>query len=152
MVRMTQRLGLALTVALVGAVAGLLPAGAALAQVPPDVEDQSQWLHNLWGTVTGPEYRWGQIITAGKTGTLDRVSLLLSHETVPAIGPIKISIQTVTPAGLPSGTQIGFGTIRLDDIPPVESLDWVDASIGGATVTAGTRYALLAATSGGTIR
>ena len=154
MLRMARQLVLALTVALVGALPGLLPTDAALAQVGPGVKDQSQELHNLWGRIGGPEYRWGQVFTAGKTGTLYQVSLLLSKDTVSVTDevPIKISIETVTAAGLPSGTQIGFGRIPLTAIPSVEAPDWVEVGISYTPVTAGTRYALLVATTGGWIR
>lgn len=147
--RIMQRLLLPLVLALLIAVPCLLypaPAGASA-----EVLDQSQTKQDSWGMIGSGEYRTGQVFTAGMYGILDRVSVVLAnYAPSPATGPVNVSIQTVTDDGLPSGTQIGSGTIPLSAIPPAGSPAWVDVILTSpAKVTAGTKYVLLLSTSGG---
>jgi hypothetical protein len=93
-----------------------------------------------------------QIFTAGVSGELNRVSLRLENYTSnPSTDAVlNISVQKVI-GGLPSGEQIGTGSIPLSAIPALGSGgDWVDvyiSSISGATVYADMQYALILQTN-----
>jgi hypothetical protein len=95
------------------------------------------------------EPRLGEVFTAGLSGILDRVSVMLeNYAPDPASGPVNISIRAVTDEGLPSEEEIGSGTIPLSAIPPAGSPAWVDVLlVNPARVTAGTPYALLLSTN-----
>jgi hypothetical protein len=143
--RIIQRLLLPLTLALVIAVPGLLypaSAGAAL------MLDQSQTISQSPHEVSYDLPR-AQIFTAGVTGDLNRVTLRMENfsSSPPAGAVLNISVQTVV-GGLPSGAQIGSGTIPLSAIPPKGSGgNWVVVDISGATVNFGIQYALVLQTS-----
>jgi len=110
--------------------------------------DQSQPVSQSPQTVAYDIQR-AQIFTAGVSGELNRVSLRLENYTSsPSTGAVlNISVQTVI-GGLPSGEQIGTGTIMLSAIPAFESGgDWVDVDISGATVYADRQYAFVLQTS-----
>jgi hypothetical protein len=87
-----------------------------------------------------------QTFTAGITGSLDQVAIWAGRYAPEAnVQPLDISIQTVTAAGAPSGTEIGGGTFS------------GSATGGGprpmplsspATVEAGTKYAIVLAEDG----
>jgi hypothetical protein len=143
--RIIQRLLLPLTLALVIAVPGLLyPASAGATEML----DQSQTVSQSPQTVSYNIQR-AQTFTAGVSGVLDRVSLRLENYTSspPTGAVLNISVQTVI-GGLPSGEQIGTGTIPLSAIPALGSGgDWVDVDIVDAIVDAGSQYALVLQTS-----
>ena len=82
-----------------------------------DTLDQSQTVSQSPTTVSYTSQR-GQIFTAGAYGSLDRVSLRLENYTPspPAGAVLTLSVQTII-GGLPSGKQIGSGTIALSAIP-----------------------------------
>jgi hypothetical protein len=143
--RIIQRLLLPLTLALVIAVPGLLyPASAGATATL----DQSQPVSQSSQTVAYDIQR-AQIFTAGVSGDLNRVSLRLENywSSLPTGAVLNISVQKVI-GGLPSGEQIGTGTIPLSAIPAFGSGgDWVDVDISGASVRAGIQYALVLRTS-----
>jgi hypothetical protein len=121
----------------------------ALAGAVADTLDQSQTAQNKSGMI-GSDGGQGEVFTAGLSGYLARVSLYLGQSTTDTTtGPVNVSIETVASDGLPSGTQIGHGSIPVDTIPV--SGGWVDADITGAFVIAGTKYALLLSTSDGIV-
>jgi hypothetical protein len=66
-----------------------------------------------------------------------------------ATGLVIINIETVTDDGLPSGTRVGHGSIRVEKISTTAG--WVDVDIAGAFVTAGARYVILPSTSDGVV-
>jgi hypothetical protein len=114
----------------------------------PLMLDQSQPVSQSPHTV-GYDTLGAQIFTAGVSGELNRVSLRLENYTSspPTGAVLNISIQTVI-GGLPSGEQIGTGTIPLSAIPAFGSGgDWVDVDISGPIVHAGSQYALVLQTS-----
>jgi hypothetical protein len=121
----------------------LYPASARAAETL----DQSQTVSQSPTTVYN-DTQQAQIFTAGLYGTLDRVSLRLENWSAspPSGAVLNVSVQTVI-AGVPSGKQIGSGTIPLNAIPPLGSPGWVDVTIHGAVVHAGTQYALVLQTS-----
>lgn len=137
---------LALTLVLVTGLGLLCPVPASAAETL----DQSQPQSQSPKTVGYSDYRRGQIFTAGAYGRLHRVSLRLENwsSTPPADAVLNISVQTVI-GGLPSGKQIGSGSIALSAIPYYGSGgDWVDITIyGGAVMHAGTQYALVLQTT-----
>ncbi|HET7215440.1 MAG TPA: hypothetical protein VFL79_17755 [Terriglobia bacterium] len=96
-----------------------------------------------------------QTFTPHITGTLARVSVVLSNFwSVPATSPVSVNIATTVrePTWPRPATNIGSGTIPLSAIPPDGSPGWVDVNITGASVTAGTQYAIvLEETGGGTV-
>ncbi len=125
----------------------LYPASAAGAT---DILDQSQTVDGN-PAVVSYNTQQGQIFTvgAGVYGSLDRVSVYLDSDTdssYPIGAFLTISVQTVI-GGVPSGKQIGSGTIPLSAIPPLYSPNWVDVTIRDAVVSAGTQYALVLQTS-----
>jgi hypothetical protein len=81
-------------------------------------------------------------------GSLNRVTLYLENYTPspPTGAVLTVSVQTVI-GGLPSGKQIGSGTIPLSAIPPLGSPGWVEVNITGAIVIPSTQYALVLQTS-----
>ncbi|UDY34664.1 hypothetical protein [Dermatobacter hominis] len=93
-----------------------------------------------------------QTFTAGRTGTMDRVSLRVTGPFDPGSpqGPatevaVALSIQTVNGAHAPSGTEIGSGDLQG---PP--SGEWADVPLSTpAPVTAGTQYAIVILTRTG---
>jgi len=106
--------------------------------------DQSQPVSQSPHTV-GYDTLGAQIFTAGVSGKLNRVSLRLENYTSspPTGAVLNISIQTVI-GGLPSGEQIGTGSIPLSAIPAFGSGgDWVDVDISGSILHAGSQYALV---------
>jgi len=116
------------------------------------VLDQSQTAQNSSGEVGDSDGPYlGEVFTAGFSGILGRLSLLLeNYAPNPATGPVNVSIQMVTDDGLPSGEEVGSGTIPLSAIPPAGSPTWVDTLlISPARVTAGTQYVLLVSVPGG---
>ncbi len=115
-----------------------------------DTLDQSQTVQDT-PAVVSYDTQQGQIFTvgAGVYGSLDRVSVYLDSDTsssYPIGAFLTISVQTVI-GGLPSGKQIGSGTIPLSAIPALNSPNWVDVTIRDAVVSAGTQYAIVLQTS-----
>jgi len=118
-----------------------------LGNLGPVIEmlDQSQPVSQSPRTV-GYDQLGAQIFTAGVSGGLNRVSLRLQNYTSspPTGAVLNISVQKVI-GGLPSGEQIGTGTIPLSALPAFG--DWVDVDISGATVYADRQYALVLRTN-----
>jgi hypothetical protein len=112
--------------------------------VVPDVLDQSQTAHDLYGVDEGNYKTLGQIFTAGMSGVLSRVAVWLDWGWNPYEGSIVPSIQTVNEAGFPSGTIIWQGaSIPSSSLPNGFPGGWVYIPISGVTVTAGTKYAIV---------
>lgn len=138
-----------LAILLVGVLPGLLQPQTASA-ADDRVLDQSQPLQNMSGMVGSSDGPYlGEVFTAGLSGILDRVRLVLeNYAPDPANGPVNVSIRAVTEDGLPSDEEIGSGTIPLSAIPPAGSPAWADVLlISPAKVTAGSQYALLLETT-----
>lgn len=134
---------LVLTLVAVMSAAGLLCPASASAN---DILDQSQPVSQSRNIVG---YQLAQIFTTGMYGSLDRVSLHLgTWPSNPAGAVVNVSIQTVID-GVPSGRQVGSGTIALSALPYSESGGgWVDIDIRGPLfVVPGTPYALVIQTS-----
>ncbi len=147
--QMTQRLLSAMAVMLL--VVLLRPGPAAAATVTNiDVLDRSQTVATNNFALFGGSTRAGQIFTAGIHGLLDRVSVYVENfNPGPSSSPITISIKTVVD-GMPSETQIGYGSIAANAVPPAGSARWVDATIATSMpVTPGTQYALVLSSDGG---
>lgn len=129
----------------------LVTAAALLWPMPVSAEDtldQSQPISQSSNNVGYSDYQRAQTFTAGMYGRLDRVSLRLENwPNNPAGATLNVSIQTII-NGLPSGKQIGSGTIPLSAIPSWDWADWVDVNIFGPTmVVPGTQYAIVIHTS-----
>lgn len=116
--------------------------------------DQSQTLYSsvMFLDQYGPG---AQTFTPHISGILSRVSVVLSNfDWLPATSPVSVNIATTArdPTWPRPATNIGSGTIPLSAIPPDGSPGWVDVNITGASVIAGTRYAVvLEETGGGTV-
>lgn len=147
-----------LLTALVSVSAGLLhpvPAGATVAA--GDTTDQSQTTGSyemaIGGSGPASWLKVAQIVTANKTGFLDRVRVYVDNAN--ATGGVNVSIQTLN-NGLPSGTMIGSGQIPVSTLPPSGSPNWVDVKISGTMkliMTPGTKYAIvLSAPNSGVMR
>ncbi len=87
------------------------------------------------------EYQAAQTFTAGRTGTLDQVSVALRRSSSASWAPVAVRIETVGADGKPTGTALGTGDY---DGPGVTSSGVVDLPLDSpAAVTAGTKYALV---------
>ena len=86
-----------LAILLVGMLPGLLQPQTASA-ADDRVLDQSQPLQNMSGMVGSSDGPYlGEVFTAGLSGILDRVRLVLEHYAPdPANGPVNVSIRAVT--------------------------------------------------------
>jgi|tagenome__1003787_1003787.scaffolds.fasta_scaffold20960296_2 hypothetical protein len=83
-----------------------------------------------------------QTFTAGITGRVDQVDLVLNQTTSPPPDPVTIEIRNVT-GGAPGSTVLGSGSIPTSTIGSTQA--FVSATLGTpAAVTAGTQYALVA--------
>ncbi len=80
-----------------------------------------------------------QTFTAGRTGQLDQVDVVVSVSHVNA-APLSVSIQSVTPAGGPSGIELGSGSYSGPATDPAAA---EIALSSPAAVVAGTQYALV---------
>ena len=139
---MTNHCFLAAAGILLGLAPGLLcPPSAAATGILDQSQPNSQSSSNV---SSAPK---AQIFTAGMYGRLDCISVYLENWPNPPAGAIlTVSVQTVI-EGLPSGKQIGSGTVPLSAIPPSGNPGWIDVSISGAVVTNETQYALTLQTS-----
>jgi hypothetical protein len=94
--------------------------------------------------------RMAQTVTAGQSGLLDRVSVYVDSS-ITTNGPVTVSIQTVS-NGLPSGIEIGNGTIPAAALPTYGNPQWVSANINSSLeITAGTQYAIVLSAGGNQI-
>jgi hypothetical protein len=93
------------------------------------------------GATSAQNISLGQTFTAGRTGRIDEVDLVILASANTS-SPLTVSIETTDPTtNLPTGTVLGQGSVT----PVSES--WVKVPIvGGAPVTAGTVYAIVATT------
>jgi hypothetical protein len=117
-----------------------------------DQPPQSATWTKQWPIGGGYYVQMGQIVTAGQYGFLDRVEVMLDN--LDATGPVTVSIQTVI-GGVPSGTEIGSGTIPVTALPSYGNPQWVSANISGSPKLAmrpGTQYAIVLSSETGTIR
>lgn len=142
-------------IALAAAVAALcLAVGAAPASAGKLDQQQTSVETNFFGGVAGPPFTtgivWSQTFTAGRTGLLDQVDLFLHRSTV-ATQPLIVEIRDVTAAALPrpGSTVLASGSLLPAQVPLLASRGFVPVTIGSpAPVSAGTRYAIVAYTSG----
>jgi hypothetical protein len=141
--RITQRLLLAVTLALVMALPVLLqPVSARAAGEILDQAQTASWT-DVWRIGGGYRAEIAQVVTAGTYGYLNKVGLYLDNIT--AIDPVTVSIQTVID-GMPSGIEIGKGTIPVEDLPQYGAPQWVDVQINGGVglvMAPGTQYAIV---------
>lgn len=130
--------------------------------------DQSQtvlpyrYTIQVGGTSPSSMQQVAQIVTAGKPGILDHVSLYVDSMQTTSTGPVPqvtATIQTVS-NGLPSGTVIGSGARLITDLPVgsgwLRNPGWVNfklSPVGGASlaVTPGMQYAIVVSGGGGII-
>jgi hypothetical protein len=83
-----------------------------------------------------------QTFTAGITGRVDQVDLVLNQTLPPPPDPVTIEIRNVA-GGAPGSTVLGSGSIPTSTIGSTQA--FVSATFGApAAVTAGTQYALVA--------
>ena len=83
-----------------------------------------------------------QTFTAGRSGALDRVDLLLNREGSPDTLTVEVHATT---AGQPAGEVLGSGTLTDSalDLDP-STFEWASVALGQpATVEAGTQYAIV---------
>jgi hypothetical protein len=139
------RLALAL---MVGCVVCLAIPGAALA----GTLDQQQTL------ATGPQAEvysnqaWAQTFTAGLSGGLDQVDLNLAQQILGASAPttpLTVELRNVS-GGAPGGTVLGTQSVAPTTPPVYPANGFVSVSFSPTVpVVAGTQYAIVASTSGG---
>lgn len=91
----------------------------------------------------GQTRRWAQTFTAGRTGTLDKVSAILSPPAGdPSLVPVTITIQTLDGSGAPSGTVIGEGVWNGPALPDTNTFADIPLT-DTAEVVAGQEYAIV---------
>ena len=129
---------------LAAAVAAAISLAVALpAQATTDTLDQSQTLtFSLQRQISF----LAQTFTAGMSGQLDRVSL--ASDTTTGFANIRVSIQTVTSSGAPSGTTLGSSTAFTGGF--VCCRQFHDFVLNPTvSITSGTKYAIVVQTLGG---
>lgn len=104
-------------------------------------------------TIFGSTYcfdsSWAQTFTAGLSGPLDRVDLLLAREGTPT--PLMVEIRTVT-SGCPSDTVLASTQLPSADVPPATGSPPAFTPItfsSPANVVTGTQYAVVFYTTPG---
>ena len=89
--------------------------------------------------------RFAQVFTAGRTGTLDKVSAIFgTHPFIPSspVAPIVITVRTLDAQGKPSGTILGQGEWNGPELPDENTFADVPLT-DTAEVEAGQQYALV---------
>jgi hypothetical protein len=138
--RSAQRAVCFFVIAVIGAILFVGDAGAGTL-------DQSSTAGNNRSNYLGvPAWVVGQTFTAGTSGMLDQVDLLMNWTgSTPPDGPIRVDIESAT-GNLPSGTILATATIPASDVTfsVGNSAWWVTATFGlPAAVNAGTQYAIV---------
>src|SRR5436190_13386268 len=106
--------------------------------------DQSQPLGPNTSGAFGGTVTVAQTFTAGVTGSLTQVNLML--QAVAAPGPVTVEIRNVATGGVPNaGPAIGVGTLPATSIPPVTGVGaFISFPLSTpAPVVAGTQYAIV---------
>jgi hypothetical protein len=118
--------------------ASVLAPGTALA----DTLDQQQPNGGGDVKVDTPDESLAQTFTAGLTGPLDRVELLLGYPDSAPDAPLTVEIRD-TSGGSPGTTVLASGSVAPSAVSANDA--WVPITFGTATpVTAGTKYAIVA--------
>jgi hypothetical protein len=119
-----------------------------------DTLDQAQMRFDSTIMVAGPQGLIGgasaaQTFTAGTTGLLDRVQLLIDNQGT-AGDPLLMLELTTTSATTPSATVLARAALPAARVMP--ALTWVQADFASpALLFAGVRYAIVAHTTGGAV-
>jgi hypothetical protein len=93
-----------------------------------------------------PAFRLAQTFTAGQTGNLDQVDLLIDRNGNP--GDLLVEIRTVS-GGIPSSTTLAATTVSESTFTPEGSLIWVSVPFDNpAPSSAGTQYAIVISAPG----
>jgi hypothetical protein len=116
----------------------VLTPGTALA----DTLDQQQPNGGSDVKVDTPDESLAQTFTAGLTGPLDRVELLLGYPDSAPNAPLTVEIRD-TSGGSPGTTVLASGSVAASAVSAGDA--WVPVTFGTATpATAGTKYAIVA--------
>jgi hypothetical protein len=133
----TRRLGV---LAVAGCAASLLIPGAALADTLDQQQPNSDASAALFATES-----LAQTFTAGLTGGLDRVELLLAADSSSPDAPLTVEIRDVS-GGSPGTAVLASGVVDQAAVSSTEV--WVPITFATAVpVTAGTKYAIVAYSS-----
>ena len=125
---------------LIGIVAALVFGGTALAA---STEDQAQ-TNSESGVGLDAQYPAAQVFTAGRSGDLDRVSLNVSLYISRNVGDLRLAVQSLDPAGRPSGATLGSASLPADGFTVGAQPAWRDLIFAQAVpVTQGTSYAFV---------
>ncbi len=105
--------------------------------------DQQQTVDNRSVDAGGPfGASYAQIFTAGLTGSLDQVDVLLA-KVAGTTAAFTVQIQAVS-GGVPSGSVLGTTTVSAASVPDSSTgAGWITIPIGPVAVTAGTQYAIV---------
>jgi hypothetical protein len=114
------------------------------ASAAPEV-DQSQTVANDQQPIAGapafPAYRTAQTFTAGVTGTLDQIDILLNRQFSP--GDLKVEIRSAA-AGVPTTSALAAATVPEATLPLNGPVTWVSVVFDApASVAAGDQYAIV---------
>lgn len=136
----SRRLGTVLAAVTALSVPLLLNSSAAHAGVLDQEQDQHDDIsYNIFeGRSTA------QTFTAGRSGPLDQVELVLARQGSPAVD-LTVEIRTVLPSGAPSAEVLAEATVPTATPPAFPSRDWIRITFTDpATVEAGSKYAIVA--------
>jgi hypothetical protein len=112
----------------------------------PGTPDQSQPSHSTTFSFGTAVFRLAQTFTAGLTGDLDKVDLLLRRDGVP--GPLTVAIHTVS-GGAPTGTTLASESVAASSVTTNAVPAWLSVPLSPpAASTAGVQYAIVLSTVG----
>ena len=130
-------------------VLGLAPADA-WAQTLDQEQASFNTNRAVQGPGTGSPISRAQTFTAGLSGQLDRVDLVLTKSSAATVGPLIVEIRDVDPSGAPGTTVLARTEVPAADVPTgVAQLAFVAVPFDSpAAVEAGSQYAIVAYTGG----
>jgi hypothetical protein len=135
--KIARMVGVAVVVATLSLQVGTAGAAAAVDQSQTAVNDEQP----IPGNPSFPAYRVAQTFTAGVTGTLDQVDMLLRRQFNP--GDLNVEIRSVA-SGVPTNTVLATATVSESSVPSGGPSVWVSVPFNApAPSTAGTQYAII---------
>ena len=105
--------------------------------------DQQQTTATTSAGIEAGSQSAAQTFTAGLTGKLDQIELLLLRYTGPSATPITVEIRDVS-GGVPGSTVLATATLSEAAVPGTGTFTWLTVTFADpASVTAGTQYAIV---------
>lgn len=124
-------------------IAVLLACGPALAASATSTVDQEQ-TNTASGVGLDAQYPAAQQFTAGRSGSLDRVSIPVSLAISGNVGELRLAVQSLNSSGQPSGNVLGTASLPASSFTAGAQPTWREMTLQQpVSVTQGTRYALV---------